>query len=229
VSDLPDVLGEVASRVGYLRALTAVPDEEGWVCCDAVTPAVVDAALAGSKAGADRVVATSLFAQSYAFRVAAVSLAAYALGLPWPSPAAATTSVRLGNGRASMLALRGTDLGEPDDARGIAAALDAHLRPFSAAVHATTRLGARLVEGNIASSYAAAFRAVEGAAKDRGDTAEREAVRGRAAAFTAAAAHDAGAFAVRGDEWVWVRTSCCLWYRTSGRTCEDCSLTRSVE
>lgn len=222
---IADVLAAVQGRVTYLRAGLAVPDEAGWVACDTVGAADLAAALTGSKAGDDRVVAASLLAQSYAFRVGAVSLAAYAIGLPWPSPAADATAVRLGTGRASGLAFRRHDLGDPGDADGLARDLvEGHLARFATSVHSTARLGARLVAGNLAAACAAAFRAVEGAARDRGDDGERLAVRTAADAFWRASDLGGGRFEVADGEWRWARSSCCLWYRSSGRTCEDCSL-----
>lgn len=224
MTDLAAVLAEVEGRVGYLRALTAVPaDEPGWVRCDGLTPAVVESALVGSKAGDDAVVAASLFAQSYAFRVAGVSLAAWAVGLPWPSPAGSNTAVRLGSGRASQLAVLDGGLGDPADRMVLAAALRAHLEPVLGVVEGAVRLGPRLLEGNVAASVAAAFRAVEGAARGRHDLAEAAGIRARGEAFLAD--WGGGRFGT-GPEWPWERGSCCLWFRSSGRTCEDCSLPR---
>ena len=88
----------------------------------------------------------------------------------------------------------------------------------------------------MAASCAAAFRAVEGAARDRGDGAERAAVRRRAEAFFAGAGwlEGTGRFErveVDGrDGWFWTRTSCCLYYKvSSGATCDDCSLIPAAE
>ena len=240
------VLAEVEGRVSYLRATVHLPGNPapvagaGWIECDALGAgdlvAAIDAGIA--QRGASRQVAASLLSQSYAFKIGAVSLAAYALGLPWPSPAADATSVVLSKGRASGLALRSAALGAPDDAEALAATLlGGHLVGWSALLRAATRLGARLVTGNVAASCAAAFRAVEGAARDRGDAGERAAVRRRADAFFAAAAASlagTGRFEVveagGGDGWFWTRTSCCLWYQVPGTsTCDDCSLIPAAE
>ncbi|MDA8281772.1 MAG: hypothetical protein M0Z42_00405, partial [Actinomycetota bacterium] len=115
-----DVLTAVGSRVDHLRASVGEPPEaeEGWHACDAVTAADLDAAMGGADAG-DRQVAASLLVQSYAHRVVAVSLAAFAVGLPWPSPAAAATSVRLAGGRARALRFRAEVLGEAGDVRSL--------------------------------------------------------------------------------------------------------------
>ncbi|HEY1733858.1 MAG TPA: (2Fe-2S)-binding protein [Acidimicrobiales bacterium] len=233
------VLDAVESRVGYLRAADTWPDEEGWVRCDRLGPdelaGAVDAGMA-ARGALDRQVAASLLAQSYAFKVGATSLAAYALGLPWPSPAAVDTAVRLQGGKASGLACLGA-LGDPDDVDGLGAAfLDRHIDNFLDALRAGSRVGTRLLWGNVAASCAAAFRAVEGAARDRGDTAERAQIRRRAEDFFASARRleGTGRFeiveAARRDGWYWTRTSCCLWFRLADAgTCDDCSLIPAAE
>ncbi len=128
-------------------------------------------------------------------------------------------------------------LADPTDARGLATALlGGHLRPFMASLREATTIGDRLLRGNVAASCAAAFRAVEGAARDRDDVGERAAVRRRAEAFFDLAdwLDGAGCFErveVDGtDGWFWTRTSCCLYYKvSSGATCDDCSLIPAVE
>jgi len=233
VSDrLDQVLAAVGSRVEHLAPPTERPGrtEPGWHDCGAITAADLDRALDEAETG-DRQVAASLLLQSYAYRVAGISLAAYAVGLPWPSPAAPSTSVRLAGGRARAVRYGAAPLGPAGDARSLAEALfPGHLVRIVAALRASQRLGERLVWANVAASCAAAFRAVEGAARDRGDAAEQAAVRDRALALFDQAPWLAstGSFEARGAEWRWQRSACCLWYRTSGgRTCEGCSLTRA--
>jgi ferric iron reductase protein FhuF len=230
---LPEVLDAVRSRVDYLRASTDPSAEEGWHDCDKIGAAElnasIDAAVAASPEDArDRKVAASLLAQSYAHRVAAVSLAAYAVGLPWPSPAATATSVRLAGQRARALRLRPAAIGDPGDVSGLIEELFAgHLSSFVAVVHDSQRLGERLLWANVAASCASAFRAVEGGARDRGDSAERADIRRRAGDFFAHASwvDGTGSFEASSEDWGWQRSACCLWYRTSGgRTCEGCSL-----
>jgi iron complex transport system ATP-binding protein len=237
---IQSVLDAVQGRVGYLRVSTPSPDEAGWWSCTALDAdrlvRVVDEGVA-ARGDAERQVVASLFAQSYAFRVGAVSLAAYAIGLPWPSPASWDTAVRLGQGRASGLHFERAVLGDPDDARALVSALlDGHLRPFMASLREATTIGERLLRGNVAASCAAAFRAVEGAARDRDDLEERAAVRRRAEAFFDLAGWLDGAGRFEREEldgidgWFWTRTSCCLYYKvSSGATCDDCSLIPAVE
>lgn len=224
-----DVLTAVESRVDHLRASVGEPPEaeDGWRSCDAVTAADLEAAIDGAAAG-NRQVAASLLVQSYAHRVVAVSLAAFAVGLPWPSPAAAATSVRLAGGRARALRFRTAALGEASDIESLVdATFASHLVPFVSAVRAWERLGERLVWANIAASCAAAFRAIEGSARDRGDASEQAAIRRRAAELFEHAPwlEGTGWFDADSTDWGWQRSACCLWYRTSGgRTCEGCSL-----
>lgn len=226
-----DVLAAVGYRVDHLRASMGEPPvaEEGWRACDAVTAADLEAAIGGAAAG-DRQVAASLLVQSYAHRVVAVSLAAFAVGLPWPSPAARATSVRLAGGRARALRFRADALGEAGDIGSLVdAAFTSHLVPFVSTVRAWERLGERLVWANIAASCAAAFRAVEGSARDRGDAGEQTSIRRRAAELLEHAPwlEGSGWFDADSTDWGWQRSACCLWYRTSGgRTCEGCSLRR---
>jgi ferric iron reductase protein FhuF len=237
------VLAEVRSRVGYLRASIGEPprDESGWHDCETLTATDLDAAVheglrpsgdthGDAGAAPQRSVVASLLIQSYAHRVTAVSLAAYAIGLCWPSPRASNTSVRLADGRAKGLRFRSAELGAPDDAAAlVAAALDAHLVPVAAELRASQPLGQRLVWANVAASFAAAFRAVDAAARDRRDAVEQAGVRRRAERLVASAPllSSAGWFEPDSDEWGWQRAACCLWYRTSGgRTCEGCSLRR---
>ena len=254
-TSVEDVLAHVASRVDHLRASIGDPpvDEDGWLDCDRIGVAdlagVVDDAVdgggstrggstgggstrGGSTRGGDRQVAASLLVQSYAHRVLAVSLAAFALGLPWPSPTAEGTSVRVVGGRARALRFRTGTLGDADDVGSLVdAAFRAHLVPFVSTVLTVQRLGERLVWANVAASCAAAFRAIEGVARDRGDAAEEALVRRRATDLVAQVPWLAGTgWFDTGREWRWQRTACCLWYRTSGgRTCEGCSLRRQVE
>ena len=231
---LDEVLAAVGSRVVYLRASVEAPPEaeHGWRDCDTITAADLHAAVAAAcpPGSGDRQVAASLLVQSYAHRVAAVSLAAYAVGLPWPSPAASATSVRLADGRARALRFRTDALGQADDVVSLAdAVFTSHLVPFVSTVRACQRLGERLIWANIAASCAAAFRAVEGSARERGDADEQAMIRRRSTELLRSVPwlDGTGGFDADGTDWGWQRSACCLWYRTSGgRTCEGCSLRR---
>jgi ferric iron reductase protein FhuF len=235
-ADLAGVLARVESVVSYLRASTAAPADEGWIGCadlladaDLLTQLVTDTG-AGRHAP-DAQVAASLFAQGYAFRVAGVALAAYALGLPVPSTRPEDTAIRIARHRPAALAITSAVLRTPNEPAAVAEAiLDGHMAPFVAAVHEVVTIGERLLWGNVATSCAVAFRAVEGETHD-------PAVRQRAEAwFAAAGPRLAGLGGFHALEhagrhgWYWDRTNCCLWYRTAdGRLCDDCSLEPAAE
>jgi ferric iron reductase protein FhuF len=229
---LAGVLARVEEAVSYLRAATSAPADEGWIgCADLLAdPALLTQLVTDTGAGRhapDAQVAASLFAQGYAFRVPGVALAAYALGLPVPSTRPEDTSIRIARHRPAALAITSEALMEPDvgPAAVVAAVIDDHLAPFVDAVHRVVTIGERLLWGNVATSCAVAFRAVEGETHD-------PAVRQRAEAWYAAAGDrlaGLGGFSTLDHAglqgWYWDRTNCCLWYRTAdGRLCDDCSL-----
>jgi ferric iron reductase protein FhuF len=233
---LDDVLREVEAHVPYLRASTTWTGGADWLRCDALVASehslvdVVRGAMPGLGTD-DLAVAASLFTQAYAFRVGGVALAAYALDLPVPDVALDATAVRVDKPRPTAVAyLRPTvERREPESlARDL---VGGHLTPFVDAVHCRFRVGARLLWGNVASSCAAALRAVEGAVSTKTD------VRERAHRFVTASAawfDGTGAFTVVQSEgregWYWDRANCCLWYQTAGaRWCDNCSLLTDAE
>ncbi len=232
---LDDVLGAVAGQVSYLRGSGSTNGED-WVACDALVSdqaVLVDVVLATRDGFAtdDDAVAASLFAQAYAFRVAGVALAAYALDLPVPALAPAVTAVRLDKPRPSAVAYLSPEVRRLDGAALAAELVGGHLNEFVDATHRAFRVGERLLWGNVAASCATAFRAVESSGTDP------TRVRDHAAAFVTAARpwfEGLGAFTVvrhAGQEgWYWDRTSCCLWFRTkSGQLCDNCSLVDGSE
>jgi iron complex transport system ATP-binding protein len=230
-----DVLRAVAERVPYLVASTSA-DGPGWIGCDVLLgdPGRLGAVVRGTAAGFgtdDDDVAASLFTEAYAFRVAAVVLAAYALGLPVPDVAPVSVAVRIDKPRPSAAAYLSPKTSEPDAHALAAALIGAHLRPFVDSVHGQFRVGERNLWGNVAAACAVAFRAVESSG------AERAVVRDRATGFFAACEPSfdgLGNFSVverEGREgWYWDRTSCCLWFRTTGsQLCDNCSLIDRTE
>lgn len=232
---LDDVLATVAGHVSYLRGATEVQGDD-WVACDQLVadPPTLERVVHGTMAGFetdDQAVAASLFVQSYAFRVAGAALAAYALDLPTPDVDNAVTAVRLDKPRPTAVAYLGGDTRNREATELAGDLVAGHFGAFVDAVHATFRVGERLLWGNVASSCAAVFRALESSGADAGR------VRGHAARFMAAAGSQfegLGAFTTvrNGDRegWYWDRTSCCLWFRTaSGRLCDNCSLVEATE
>jgi iron complex transport system ATP-binding protein len=225
-----DTLTAVAAVVPYLRASTTT-DGDNWYSCEqlATDPAVLTNVITRAMPGLgtdDPAVAASLFAQAYAFRVAGVALAAYALGLPAPDVAPASTAVRIDKPRPTAVAHLAPDAQTLTASELSTRLVSDHLEGFVVAVHASYKVGERLLHGNVASSCAAAFRAVEGAAAE-----QRDVVRARAESFMSVTTcfEGLGAFStVRVEDregWYWDRTSCCLWFRTPAEQyCDNCSL-----
>lgn len=230
-----DTLTAVAAVVPYLRASTTTDGDDWYSCEQLVTdPAVLTDVITRAMPGlgtTDPAVAASLFTQAYAFRVAGVALAAYALGLPVPDVAPASTAVRVDKPRPSQVAHLAPDAQTLTASELSARLVSDHLERFVAAVHTSYQVGERLLYGNVASSCAAAFRAVEGAT-----TEHRDVVRARAESFVSVTAsfEGLGAFStVHADGregWYWNRTSCCLWFRTPAEQyCDNCSLIPAEE
>jgi len=225
-----DTLTAVAAVVPYLRASTTTEGDDWYSCAALVNDAgVLSEVITRSTPGfgtEDPAVGASLFAQAYAFRVAGVALAAYALGLPVPDVAPDATAVRVDKPRPTQVAHLAPGAHTMDASELSDHLVARHLVPFVTAVHAQYRVGERLLHGNVASSCAVAFRAVEGALPER-----RDEIRVRAESFVAATPvfEGLGAFSIQraGDRegWYWDRTSCCLWFRTAaGQLCDNCSL-----
>jgi len=230
-----DTLTAVAAVVPYLRASTTTDGDDWYSCKELVTdPAVLTDVITRAMPGfgtTDPAVAASLFTQAYAFRVAGVALAAYALGRPVPDVAPASTAVRVDKPRPTQIAHLAPDVQTLTASELSGRLVAEHLAVFVATVHSSYRVGERLLHGNVASSCAVAFRAVEGAAID-----QRDVVRARAETFMSATAsfEGLGSFStVRTDDhegWYWDRTSCCLWYRTPAEHyCDNCSLIPTEE
>jgi ferric iron reductase protein FhuF len=232
MNDLRAVLDAVAGRVSYLTCATdAVAGEDGWMSCAELIAdpdrlrREIDATALG-RGTDDAQVLASLFAQSYAYRIPSIAIAAWALGLPSPSVAPEETLVRITRHRPGQVAVTTPLLHRHDTAAQLAAeVIDGHLVPFFAAVRSTTKIGMRLLLGNAAASIASLFRAVQSTGP-HGDPA----VHGRAAGFFAVPAmRDLGDWsAVEVADrlgWYFDRSTCCLWYRTTGGSmCDDCSL-----
>jgi ferric iron reductase protein FhuF len=238
VTELKSVLDAVQARVPYLRCSNdATAERDGWIGCASLLAdpdrlrAEIDATAAGRQSDDPQVLA-SLFVQSYAFRIPSITVAAWALGLPVPSMAPETTLMRITRHRPGEVAIAAPNLDAGVDAHQLVArVLDDHLDPFLDAVLARTRVGQRLLLGNVAASLAAIFRAVQSSGP-LGDGSVRE----RADAFFAAGPQLTGlgtwdTITVPGAfGWYWDRSACCLWYQTGGGSlCEDCSLHDPVE
>ena len=218
----------VRATVEYLRVSIGTDDEGQWLDCE---PLVTDpealANLVASTAegrGTDRDdVATSLFVQGYAFRIASIALGASLLDEVVLDVDPAITSIALGRHRPNAVRL--------DEARtageGIHALhanlVDGHLAGLVATAHESCRVGEALLWGNVGAGCASSFGALMGPLEDR-----RLEIRDRFEAFLAAGRPElqaSGRVVHVGPLWAWERSACCLWYKTdSGFQCEDCSL-----
>lgn len=230
-TELAATVAAIQSRVSYLKCSTAAPVEDGWIrCADLIADPdrlrdEIDATATG-RGTDDAQVAASLYAQSYAFRLPSIAVAAYALGLPVPTTSPAHTAIRIGRYRPAELAILDDTCSRIDTPALVQELFDEHLAPFVAAVRATTRVGERLLWGNVAASLATIFRALDTA--PLGDPA----VRTKAGEFEQAATpwlDGLGSYSTIDTPaaigWYWNRTNCCLWYQTdSGFYCDDCSL-----
>jgi ferric iron reductase protein FhuF len=235
-TELATTIARIQSRAPYLKCSTVAAAEDGWIrCTDLITNperlrAEIDATAAG-RGTADAQVAASLYVQSYAFRVPSIAVAAYALDLPAPTTSPTHTAIRISRHRPAELAILDSTCSNIDAVSLVQALFDEHLAPFVAAVRARTRVGERLLWGNVAASLATIFRALDVA--PRGDSG----VRSRAGEFERAAGpwlDGLGSYSTietpEASGWYWNRTSCCLWYQTeSGFYCDDCSLRDPAE
>jgi ferric iron reductase protein FhuF len=228
---LTDVVAAVQGLVPYLRCEPSAPAAEGWLACDSLLADPLELrrqidATAPGRGTSDEQVAASLFAQAYAFRVSSIAVAAFALDLPVPSTAPEGTAVRIARHRPSDLAVTDSVCRSLTPSDLAAELLDGHLGPFIVAVRTTTRVGERLLWGNVAASIATVLRAIHGAsAKDAPRVRQR--AQELFEAMPQLAELGAWSSLTAGDSagWYWDRTSCCLWYQTTGGSyCDDCSL-----
>lgn len=234
---LDTVSTAVRARVSYLRCTTdAEADRDGWIgCAELISDPArlareIDATAEGRRSTDPQVLA-SLFVQAYAFRIPSIAVAAWAIGLPSPSTAPESTLMRITRSRPGEVAVLDDRLRQHDAASLATEVIDHHLAPLIATARAATRVGARLLWGNVAASIATIFRAVQSSGP-LGD----QTVRDRATDFFAAATQldRLGAWStieVPGAlGWYWDRTACCLWYQTaSASLCDDCSLHDDIE
>lgn len=232
---LDEVLRIVAERVPYLQAATVVDDDD-WIGCDTLVddPAQLAAVVRATKAGFgtdDDAVAASLFTEAYAFRVAGAPVAAYALGLPVPEVGLGAVAIRIDKPRPSAVAYLEPTVRDADAAGLVDALVDAHLRPFVRSVHEQFRVGERNLWGNVAAACAVAFRAVESSGVERSSVRDRAQVFFEAGGAAFAGLGRFGTVERDGREgWYWDRTSCCLWFRTTGsELCDNCSLIDPAE
>jgi len=226
------IIDELLATVDYLRISVGDPTAEvgHWVPCGPLVddPAALAALVAPTRAarGTDRDdVATSLFAQGYAFRIATAAIGAWVLSGAVLDISPGNVSIALGRGRPNgiNLTVASASRSRSTVADLHAGLIDDHLALFVDTAHRSCRVGAALLWGNVAASCAASFGAVAGALPAR-----RVEIRDRAEEFFATArpeVRDSGRLVRVGERFAWERRSCCLWYKTeSAWMCEDCSL-----
>lgn len=238
---LDDTITTIQQRVSYLRCTvlddthdgSGGPDGDSWFHVGQLLAHLdrLESLIrrTGAARGADDAqVAASLFVQSFAFRMASIATAAWALGLPSTSLEPDQVGFRITRNRPGELGVWSADVVRHDAASLAVALVDGLVAPMVAAVRERIQVGERLLFGNAASSIATVFRAVQ----STGARGDRD-VRGRAVELFAAHDRlaDLGTWTTieAGDAlgWFWDRGNCCLWYRSTeanGRYCDDCSL-----
>lgn len=218
----------VCATVDYLRVSIGVDDDREWIdsqplVSDPDALASVVASTAEGR-GTDRDdVATSLFVQGYAFRVASIAIGVWLLDELVLDVDPTITSIALGRHRPNAVQLDEVRTAGEGIGALHATLIDDHLAPLVANAHQSCRVGEALLWGNIGAGCASSFGAFMGPLDDR-----RSEIRDRAEDFFGSARPEvqaSGRLVHVGPLWAWERSACCLWYQTeSGFQCADCSL-----
>jgi ferric iron reductase protein FhuF len=233
--DAAELIERIVGAVDYLRLHPEPGADRQWQACrplvddpDELTD-LVRSTMAGR--GTDRLdVATSLFVQGYAFRIASAAIGGWLLADAVLDLSPTTTSIALGRHRPNAVALHGPRLA----ATGATVAdlhhhlIEGHLAPLVESAHTACRIGRPLLWANVGAGCASSFGAFMDPLPDR-----RLDIRARAIEFFDRARPElaaSGRLVPIGPLWAWERSACCLWYRTdSGFKCEDCSLWSAEE
>ena len=251
-ASLEAAIALVGASLSYLRAevgprptvATGAPvRDDAWVNCGDLleSPHWLAATIrdTGHQLGTeDPVVATSLFVQNYAYRVFTIAVACVTVAGVLPDSSAATMAVSMRAGRPSSLAYLDARVAtvdpaslrhDPDAGEDVVAVLlgvvTTHLSALVETVRATTRVGNRLLWGNVAASCAVAFRTLEGVlgpwVRPLGESfVERSPSNLRGLGSYLLVERDAR------HGWFFERTTCCLYDRLPGAVrCADCSRT----
>jgi len=175
----------------------------------------------------------SLIVQGYAFRIASVAIGAWLVSGGVLDVAPENVSIQFGRNRPNAVLLdRAEWIAAPsDEPADTLAALHLHLVDgHMAAIIDTsrqatrsTRVGARMMWSNVATSCASSFGALMDPLPD-----ERATIRRRADEFFACGRPElsaGGDIVPIGPKWAWQRNACCLYYLDpNGSKCGDCSL-----
>lgn len=230
MTSLDAVLGPLTSLVGHLRWRAGTPEDgdllAGDLAADANRLAEVVAASAEGRGSDDPQVLGSLWWQAYSYRVAGMTLAAWALTGAAPDPSAPGTGVGLARSRPSSLLV--------DPAASVVTDLPAlverlfagHLDRVAESLRTRHSLGVQLIWGDTAAGIASALGAV-------GTAEDAPPLRDRVDEVTAALPHEIPHLGTWSPgQWVFRRRTCCLWWKTTasnGTLCEDCSLRPAPE
>lgn len=226
-----------------------LPGDGQYVACDELIDnpdwlrSVIDHT--GHQLGtSDPMVAASLFVQSYSYRVLTLAVACATISGIVPESSAQSMAIALKGGRVSLVAYTHPEIlviDETDQPLSMslvsegqlesmfdfihARAIDAHLAKLIDATRSTTRIGERLLWGNVAASLAVAFRTMEGSL---GPWVEE--VGTYFVDHAPTRLRGLGSFLTLENDgrrgWFWERTNCCLYDRLPGGVrCSDCSRT----
>jgi ferric iron reductase protein FhuF len=244
-------LRATAHEVDVVSAAQIVPDEGMYVACDALIgdPDRLKAVIehTGHQLGTDDpMVAASLFVQSYSYRILTLAVACATTSGVLPNSSASSMAIALKGGRVSLVAYtRPQVLVVTAPEQSVPAslvtgaqltsffnvlhsqAIDHHLALLINSTRSTTRVGERLLWGNVAASLAVAFRTMEGSLGPWVQEVGNYFIDHAPARF-----RGLGSFLLlenRGRQgWFWERTNCCLYDRLPGDVrCSDCSRTPS--
>lgn len=248
---------EVGRDPGHVVAPGTVPSEDDWLSCGGLLgdpdwlAAVIEHTGRSLGAG-ERVVAASLFAQNYAYRVLMAAVACMTTSGVVPDCRAEAMAVTLARGRPYAVRFDAPTVLVPWDAAGggeeepvdvrarfagtdlaldylLERAVGAHLALLVDATRARFRIGERLLWGNIAASAAVAFRTMDGCL---GPWVQP--VGERFFERAPGELQGLGSFLALEQDgrrgWFWERTNCCLHDRLPGKIrCGDCSRTPTAE
>ncbi len=225
MTSLDESLGPLTALVGHLRWRAGPPGEDDLLAVDlAADPdrcAAVVAASAEGRGSDDPQVLGSLWWQAYSYRLAGMTLAAWALTGSAPDPAAPGAGVGLARSRPSSLLVDPTAAVIVDLDTLVGQLFAGHLDGVADALRARHALGTQLIWGDTAAGIASALGAV-------GTAEGAPPLRDRVDEVIAALPHLIGELGVWApDRWAFRRRTCCLWWKTTasnGALCEDCSL-----
>lgn len=231
-----EIVDRLVATVPYLRISVGENREaiEWWSCETLVDDpeALMDLtrSTASGRGTNEDQVAISLFVQGYAFRIASVAIGGWLLDDAVVDVAPTRTSIALGRSRPNAVHFDRLTVTTVEET--LAAVheqlVENHLARLVANAHRACRVGEALLWANVAAACASSFRAF-----DEKMTSGSCGSPGRVERFFSSGRPElraAGHARSIGDEWVWERRACCLWYRTEGaRRCDDCSLWSAAE